>query len=295
MLDTSDPAALKTYLASNLNVDALIKIHKHLWIAGLPQGPRALHAQISADRRIRIAEKADVYLLWHGQKVFLKPLPDYLICHAVWEAYLCLDQALYTDATGFLASYLWLVQNPRHLQVAHKHGLIAQKIDWAAWSAFSQGVASEINLYTFENLNPRYIYGELRLDRINSIYRFCSRTTSFTTFLRGYQYAYHDYSTFVDRNFAWFLTFIVYVGLVLTAMQVALGTEQLQNNAAFNRASYGFTVFAILEPLIVLCLAGVTLLLLVLFSARCALRKRQQASSAYSALLASERLQSYKH
>lgn len=294
-LDQSEPAALHTYLAYNLNVDALMEIHKHLWIAGLPKGPKALHAQILVDRRISITERADLHLLWQGKKVFLKPLPDYLTCHAVWERCLCKDQAMYADAAGFLASYLWLIQNPSDLKIAHEHGLVSQQINWTAWSAFSQKVASELNLHTFENINPRYMYGELRLNRVNNICRFCSRTTTFTRFLRGYQHPYHDYSTFVERNFAWFLTVVVYVGLVLTAMQVGLGTEQLQNNAAFKRASYGFTIFAILAPLIVICLGGLTVLFLVLFNAKYALARRQQASSAYAALLASERLQIYKH
>jgi hypothetical protein len=41
----------------------------------------------------------------------------------------------------------------------------------------------------------------------------------------------------------------VFVVLVLTAMQVGLATERLQSNAAFQQASYGFAIFAILGPM----------------------------------------------
>ena len=41
-------------------------------------------------------------------------------------------------------------------------------------------------------------------------------------------------------------TAAIFVALVPTAMQVGLATEQLRGNAAFQQASYGFAVFAIL-------------------------------------------------
>jgi len=72
--------------------------------------------------------------------------------------------------------------------------------------------------------------------------------------IRGYHYGYHQYSTFVERNFAWVLTAIIYITIVLTAMQVGLVTTQLKDNRAFNRSAYGFTVYEILAPLIVLIL-----------------------------------------
>lgn len=49
----------------------------------------------------------------------------------------------------------------------------------------------------------------------------------------------------------------VFVGLVLAAMQVGLATESLQDNADFQRASYIFTVFAILGPI---CAFGLVIL-----------------------------------
>ncbi|KND87590.1 hypothetical protein TOPH_07776 [Tolypocladium ophioglossoides CBS 100239] len=41
----------------------------------------------------------------------------------------------------------------------------------------------------------------------------------------------------------------VFIALVLTAMQVGLTTDRLRENASFQRASFGFTVFAILGPI----------------------------------------------
>lgn len=47
----------------------------------------------------------------------------------------------------------------------------------------------------------------------------------------------------------WLASSIDYVTVVLPAIQVGLATEALQNNGAFQSASYGFTVFSIVWPL----------------------------------------------
>lgn len=43
----------------------------------------------------------------------------------------------------------------------------------------------------------------------------------------------------------------IYLVVVLTAMQVGLGTNMLKENHAFQRASCGYIVFSILGPLII--------------------------------------------
>jgi len=62
---------------------------------------------------------------------------------------------------------------------------------------------------------------------------------------------WHQYGSFLHDNFAVLASSIVYIAVVLTAMQVGLATEKLQNNEAFQLASYGFTVFSIIGPLVV--------------------------------------------
>lgn len=41
----------------------------------------------------------------------------------------------------------------------------------------------------------------------------------------------------------------IFIALVLAAMQVGLASDALRDNASFQLASYGFTVFAILGPI----------------------------------------------
>ena len=50
----------------------------------------------------------------------------------------------------------------------------------------------------------------------------------------------------------------MYIAIVLTAMQVGLATDALQNNRAFQSVSHGFTVVSILGPLVAIGLVLVT-------------------------------------
>jgi uncharacterized membrane protein len=62
---------------------------------------------------------------------------------------------------------------------------------------------------------------------------------------------WHQYGAFFQDNLAWLASAIVYITIVLTAMQVGLTTETLAINNVFQSVSYGLTVFSILGPLIV--------------------------------------------
>lgn len=168
-------------------------------------------------RSIVITESADLHLVWQEDRIYIKPLPGYITDYGVGEDVLCPDHALSEAATGFLLSYLWLICHRSDFEIAIKYMLIPANTTWECWIKWSRAA--------FERISPRYMYGELRLPRLNLIYRLCTVTTSFTTLIKGYSYGYRNYNTFIIRNFAWLLTVIVYITVVLTAMQVGLGTS----------------------------------------------------------------------
>lgn len=80
--------------------------------------------------------------------------------------------------------------------------------------------------------------------------------------LRGYSKvaAYTVYVDLLRDNFSVLAGILGYVVIVLSAMQVGLGVDRLQADSAFQQASYGFTVFSLLAPLI----AGVAIVISVL-------------------------------
>ncbi|KAK5997652.1 hypothetical protein PT974_00007 [Cladobotryum mycophilum] len=293
-LDKDDQNLVKQYMTKELDVTRLNEIHKHLWLAGLPQISRALHNQVRVGRQIRITEKADLHLVWRDNVLYLKPLPDYLLSHSCWANTLCTDRELFESARGFIFSYTWLIRHKSDLRVAHEQGLVSDAIKWEKWAPFSAAVVSNINSGR-SDINPRYVYGELRLKRLNLIYRFCTNTFKFKTLIRGYEYDYHQYSTYFERNFKWVLTAIVYISVVLAAMQVGLATTELKDNARFSRASYGFTMFSILAPLITLVMGAIIMLMLAAFNVRFALRRRVESHDEFEDAFGNESVKKHRH
>jgi uncharacterized membrane protein len=258
-VDLGPADSIEQYIARELDVSRLNKIHDHLWLAGRPMSARPLHRQVMLDRQIVVTEQADLHLVWRESRLFLKPLPEFLMDHSVWQNYICRNRRSYECASGFLLSYVWLICHRSDLAIANEKGLLCPKIEWHRWTAFAKSLLSKLDHTCLSNINIRYGYGELRLSRLNWIYRLSANTRSPTNLVRGYMYGYNRYSTFVQRNFAWLLVVSVYITIVLTAMQVGLATTRLNKDDGFQNASYGFTIFSIVAPLV-----GIIIIMLVL-------------------------------
>ena len=99
----------------------------------------------------------------------------------------------------------------------------------------------------YDHLPNRYVHGELRLSRLDKIYRYryANLLHGFSPLLGNTRYVefFADHLKFITAT-------TIYTALVLTAMQVGLATEPLSSNKSFQRASYGFSVFAIISPII---------------------------------------------
>lgn len=213
----------------------------------------------------------DMHLVWGGGRLFLKPIPRFLLDPRLWRDHLqckenkcpetasrgeaektifCENCRWWRCALGYLLSYACLIANESDFRIAKEHHLIPHNTEWQSWKTFVRDLLSDEHIHS--HINPRFIYGELRLSRLNKIYR-----VKKLRLLRGYTASYNVYADFFHDNFAALASGTVYVALVLTAMQVGLGTKQLVDSPRFNAASYGFTVFSIVGPLavtgIILC------------------------------------------
>jgi uncharacterized membrane protein len=112
---------------------------------------------------------------------------------------------------------------------------------------------SQANRVLIDQVNQRYHFGDLRLGRINTIYRIRYMSQYF---VRGYLYGYNRYVVFFERNFNWILIVFVFFSLVLSAMQVGVAVHPLDENSAFKNVSYGFVVFSMVCVLSVLLIVG---------------------------------------
>jgi hypothetical protein len=255
------------FLENDLSVKRLEDVIDWLWICGRPMPPRALHYQRLIERTIYITEKADMHLVWARSAIYLKPIPLYLLDLDFWTAYILPHMSkeeteedierktrLTACARGFLFSYTALISYESDFRIARELGLIPATISWHKWQTLSGEI---LRSHCFSAVSPRYWYGELRLTRLNKIYRFQKGSMIYGYSSIG---AYMNYIDLLTDNFAVLGTILAYVVIVLSAMQVGLATNHLQVNSAFQSATYGFTVFSILAPLI----AGMLIVLAVM-------------------------------
>jgi len=238
--------ALAGHLRAELDVSRLNRVHSHLWLAGRPGHIRALHRQRMMEREIVVTEQTDLHLVHQHGKIYIKPLPEFLLDHGFFRTHLCggavpqdEESALHASACGLLASYVEMVLHESDFRIAVENGLLPN-IPWAQWAAFAASVRMNVDLVARDQLNRRYIYGELRCDRLNWIYRLTSGQ-----WMRGYHYIYTEYGHFFDRKLAWLLVAFAYMTVVLTALQLALGTDDGQQAALLGAVGYQFSMATI--------------------------------------------------
>jgi hypothetical protein len=260
---------IDAFLALDLDLKRLNRIHHLLWMAGRPLRARPLHYYKLMALDITQTQQMDLHLLKYSNKLLLKPLPVYLLSPSFWTTHICPRPDLHASATGFLLSYIWLLTTPLDLQLAQDAYLLPKAITWRHWRAFAHSFCSKIDIQSLHQVNPRFHFGDLRLSRINTITRLRYASSSF---VRGYLYPYNRYVVFFQRNFGWILVVFVFFSLVLSAMQVGVGVEPLQTDEGFRRATVGFVVFSILMVAVILGVVGAVFAVVFFFNMVMAIR-----------------------
>ncbi|KAK2739759.1 hypothetical protein FQN57_006456 [Myotisia sp. PD_48] len=244
-----DESTVEEFVNRDLDVSRLDRIYGYLWMAGRPFNARPLLRLKMMNLEVLVTDQADLHLLKFSNKIFLKPLPDYILDYDFWVEYLCKTQALHEAACGFCLSYIWLISSPHDLRLAKDLHLIPEGVKWHWWKQFVKDFHNNVDLNALDKVSIRYHFGELRLGRINTIYR----TRYFWShFIRGYLYGYNRYEIFFERNFGWLVVAFVYVSVILSAMQVGAELPPLNKSDTFQKASYGFVVFSIVTVVVFL-------------------------------------------
>ncbi|KAH7115870.1 hypothetical protein B0J11DRAFT_510233 [Dendryphion nanum] len=254
-------ADLHAFLEHELDVRRLNCIHNWLWLVGLPTSPRALHYQRIKKRDIVVTEQLDLHLVWSPSRILIKPLPRFMLSPQFWQLHICPDEGLYRVALGFILSYVALIEREVDFHMAANLNLLPSELTWPDWLALAEEVviasaqtnahlssspsstSSTSSLESHVPVNPRFFYGELRLGRLNWIYRLALGKP------RGYLSGCTTYAGFIRDNVNSLITLFAYTTIVLSAMQVGLATQWLADDYAFGMASYIFSIFSILAPL----------------------------------------------
>ncbi|KAF4538082.1 uncharacterized protein LTHEOB_11030 [Lasiodiplodia theobromae] len=233
----------------------LEKLAPHLWMMSTQSSANIspLHRQKVKNRRIIITEDPRLHLVWVDDKIFIKPLPPYLLSHAFWAEILqpCSGPTTTTTTTtsnaspnsttashrtaialaarGFLRTYSHLIRHESDFRIALDEQLIPPPPVFTStpssdipitWTTFADFTASISSLVNDADVSPRYAYGELRLSRLNFYAKL---------FLRRfyYQRRFPQYGTYFAQFFAPILFVFGTLSVVLGAMQVMTATEAL--------------------------------------------------------------------
>lgn len=249
-LRTVPPHDLRSLMEYDLSIDRLERINDRLWMAGVPYLPRPLNIQYIMSRQVVPTTDASLHLLWTAKRIFIKALPEYMLSDSFFDDHLKQPHP-YGLALGFLHTYLALVPTELDFVLAKEAKLIPMRYEWTQWRALSRRI---LDIYPddeiYHRIPQRYHYGELRVSRLDKIYRIVHGE-----WLHGYSplTGHTQYIDFLADNLGTITVATVYIVVVLSAMQVAQGTK-LTDNASFQSACYGFAIFAIISPIIALAL-----------------------------------------
>lgn len=253
-------------LVKELRTEDLDLLHPHLWLVAKQDSTHisSLTHQIVRGRKIIITEKPDLHLVWYYDRIFIKPLPEYLLSYAFWDYYLIsrhspikdpLQTTLRKSALGFLRSYNYLIQRRSDFDLATRndHCLLPEGVEYADFVALIESLE---DVHT-DSLSPRYQFGELRLSRLN-----------FWTKVFLFHFTYHktegQYGPYFARFYGPILFLFGIISVVLSAMQVVLAAlpsaDSSNDWASFPPVSRGFSVFTLFVIVVIVFALSVAFL-----------------------------------
>jgi hypothetical protein len=196
-------------------IPVLDEMYIRLWLVAKKSGNNIdpLSRQRIKDREIVLTENSKLHLVWHQDKIYLKPISICLLNYDFWTAYLsssaittssdttisltgqeCLSSKFDRSvAIEFLRSYVFLIQHHTNFILACEHHLISDKIDWIKWSIFIAHFRPIKN----NQVANRYHYDQLRLSRLNWAIRIFRSQSVSTTWC--YEIPHWSTSPYMER------------------------------------------------------------------------------------------------
>lgn len=225
----------QAFLNEDLLTPRTDRLYKYLWLVGKQDSSHisSITEQAVRGRRSIITEDPELHLVWYYDRVYVKPLPKYLLSYDFWNAAFASDQSPFHDeaereqalraARGFLRSYAFLIRRKSDFALAIEQRLLPRTLTWSDFVAFAAICQRNI---CDNDVTPRYHYGELRLTRLN----FWSRAS-----LQGFTFkkVHHQYSDEIARFYGPLLFVFAVFSTVLSAMQVTLNARQFLGPGSF--------------------------------------------------------------
>jgi hypothetical protein len=217
------------YLERDLYATDLESIASYLWWMSTPchSNIGTLHHQKVKSREVVVTEDPRLHLVWINERIFVKPIPKYLLSEAFWAKYFNCDyessayprtQVLRKAALGYLRTYRYLIRYESDFHLARKEALrlIPPDVTWVEVCRFLQCLEN----ITDADVSERYHFGEIRLTRLNFYSKFL---------LRKWHYArlHGQYGDYFSRFYGPLLFILGIFSVVFSASQVVMAVEQL--------------------------------------------------------------------
>jgi hypothetical protein len=185
----------------------------------------ALHHQAARGREIILVENPQLHLVWKYDKIFVKPIPSYLLSSAFWQ-YLVIQPGagkIQNAAIGFMRSYSYLIQYEIDFNLAKDKGLIPKSdgINDITWDAFAYLITT-FDRYKDVHVSPRYSYGELRLTRLNFYSRILLGKLTF-------HHVDAQWGGYLNQFIVPVLTIFAVTSVILNAMQVTISVQSTRD------------------------------------------------------------------
>jgi hypothetical protein len=229
-ISLNDSACTTQFLDKEFCSPDLEAIAPRLWVMSTQSSANVnpLHRQRIKGREIIVTEEPQLHLVWIHDRIFIKPLPRYLLSYAFWEIFLATNSTRLGDrretirnaALGYIRTYRYLIQHESDFFIAKQDHLrlIPQNLQWTEFCQF----ISQFNDIRDSDVSGRYCYGELRLSRLNTYAPF---------FLHKFHFeqVHSQYGDYFARLYGPVLFIFAIVSTLLNCMQVALTVEQVSS------------------------------------------------------------------
>jgi hypothetical protein len=223
-----DSARIRQFLDKEFCAHDLEVMAPHLWVMSTQSSANInpLHRQRVKGREIVVTEDPRLHLVWNHDRIFIKPIPRYLLSHAFWRMFLLSKSSQLGDhrdairkaAMGYLRTYRYLIQHESDFIIAQQDHLrlVPQDVEWTMLCRF----VSELGCIKDGDVSGRYYYGELRLTRLNFYAPLFLRKAYF-------EQVHGQYSDYFARFYGPILFIFAIVSTILNAMQVDMAVEQV--------------------------------------------------------------------
>lgn len=182
-IEITDTTRLNEFLEEEVWAQDLESMARKLWMMTTPSSANvnSLHRQKVKGREIVVTEDPRLHLIWIHDRIFMKPIPTYLMSHVFWKTFLLDGSSTLNNrrnsvkkaALGYLRTYTHLIRHQSDFLIAQQENLrlVPLDVDWTQFCHF----VSELSKIQDADVSGRYHYGELRLTRLNFYAKFFLR------------------------------------------------------------------------------------------------------------------------